>query len=283
MKFSNILIVTDLDGTFFNEKRQLVQKNLDAIAYFQENGGMFTFAPGREPNVLGFMAPIAPKLCNAPSVLCNGSYSYDFEKGERIGEIELNYEKTVELVHFCIREFPQIGIRISTHEGYYSPNDTEFIHKTLGGFYTELVASNQYHVCDIDKTPHCGWTRCAFNAESDDLDALRPHLEERFGEYFAFNKAEAHIFEYQDKRATKGQGIDTLRRQLIEAKKADESLKIYALGDYDNDRDLLLHADVACCPANAIDSIKAIASVHLCHCNDGTTADLIARIERGLA
>lgn len=33
MKFSDTAIVTDLDGTFFNTKTELVKRNLDAISY----------------------------------------------------------------------------------------------------------------------------------------------------------------------------------------------------------------------------------------------------------
>ena len=148
------------------------------------------------------------------------------------------------------------------------------------GNLTVTVTTGKAELSDI---PHCGWFRVAFNEESDALDALAAYLEPRYGQYFAFCKAEAEIYEFQSIRSTKGLGLDRLRAQLIAEGRADDSLVSYAAGDYGNDLELLRHADVPCCPANAIDSIKAIARVHLCHCDDGCIGDLIERIERGEA
>ena len=48
-KFENIVIASDLDGTYFATGTKLVERNLERVRYFCENGGHFTFATGRLP------------------------------------------------------------------------------------------------------------------------------------------------------------------------------------------------------------------------------------------
>ena len=47
MDLSGILLVSDLDGTLIGENFVVPQRNLDAIARFQQEGGSFAIATGR--------------------------------------------------------------------------------------------------------------------------------------------------------------------------------------------------------------------------------------------
>ena len=46
-KFSNTVLITDLDGTLLPHNKILNEKDLNAIEYFRQNGGIFTIATGR--------------------------------------------------------------------------------------------------------------------------------------------------------------------------------------------------------------------------------------------
>ena len=50
---------------------------------------------------------------------------------------------------------------------------------------------------------------------------------------------------------------------------------LYACGDNNNDEAMLKAADVAVCPANATNEVKAICHKCLCSNNEGVIADLI--------
>jgi Cof subfamily protein (haloacid dehalogenase superfamily) len=278
MKYKNILIVSDIDGTFTDSKSRLVQRNLDAVEYFKENGGLFAIATGRVPESMGKLAPIINTLVNSPCICCNGAFAYDFTKNERIGEIELDYEKTTELIKLVRKEFPTVGIRISSRVGYCIPHLNDYIHRELDDHVDELSSKGLYHVNEIDFLPHDGWTRTAFCESSETLNSLRERFEDEYSEYFAFSKASPEIYEFQDKSATKGTALDRLREFLIKSGRADKSLKIYALGDFENDLDMLRHCDVPACPANAIPEVKKLAQIHLCHCDEGAVANLIELI-----
>lgn len=59
---------------------------------------------------------------------------------------------------------------------------------------------------------------------------------------------------------------------------AERKLRIYAVGDFENDYDMLLAADLAACPSNAIESISEISDIRLCSSDEGAIADLIELI-----
>ena len=75
----------------------------------------------------------------------------------------------------------------------------------------------------------------------------------------------------------KGPRIPFIREYF--ANKGISDLKIYCVGDYGNDVDMLLAADKAFCPSNAIDEIKSICLPPLCDHDEGAIADLISKIE----
>ncbi len=260
MKFKNKMIVTDLDGTFYDSSHNFHPKNVEAVEYFKSNGGLFTVATGRVPSSLTGRTEAFAALTNVPAILCNGGFCYDFTKGERFLQIEVDHEKATEIIKTVYENFKVFRTRCS------------------------LIGS-EVPLGDIsDTASYEGWTRVSFDDSSfENLCAIRKAVEDKYKDIFAFMFACPEIFEFQDIRATKGQAVDRLRNLLIDSKIADESLKVYAVGDFENDLDMLFHADVACCPANAIDSVKNASHVHLCHCDDGAIADLVARIERGEA
>ena len=50
-KYSDWLVASDVDGTILNKRRKLVKKNIDAVADFVKEGGNFTLASGRNPQL----------------------------------------------------------------------------------------------------------------------------------------------------------------------------------------------------------------------------------------
>ena len=270
MKFTDTAIVTDLDGTFFNSKTELVKRNLDAISYYKQNGGLFAVATGRVPEMLGILEPMMPSLVNIPCINCNGAFAYDFQEMRPYNEIFLDADKATEYVKLVNAAFPEVGTRLSCSKGKYVIHETKWSEPT-----GRTIAS-----VTVDEAPRCGWYRVAFDGPCEQLDAIREKFESGFTEYFDFVKSGPMIYEFNDKSATKGTALVRLKKLLIDTGRATENLRIYAVGDYENDLDMLRHADVPCCPANAIDEVKKVAKLHVCHCDDGAIADVIDAIEK---
>lgn len=254
MKFTNKMIITDLDATFGSPVTGPAKGNVDAVKYFTENGGIFTVASGRVPSAMSMWQEVKG-IVNAPAILCNGAFCYDFSKDSLTDEIVLRQDKAIEIVRTVLSDYPEISMRCC------------------------IEAAEKRLVGDEILEDFRDWTRVSFDGEKEALDKLRAQLEPIYGGDFAFMKACDVILEFQAPGATKGQGIDRLKSRLKAEGRITDSVTVYAVGDFENDLDMLSNADIACCPENAIDSVKAASKIHLCHYTEGAIADLIGRIE----
>ena len=54
-----------------------------------------------------------------------------------------------------------------------------------------------------------------------------------------------------------------------------------AVGDQENDLPMLMAADIAACPANAAEAVKAVCTLHLCDHDEGCIAHLIRCLSEG--
>ena len=79
-RFSNVLLASDFDHTLTDMSGQIPARNLEAIAAFQAEGGIFTVASGRSIPMFRKKAALVP--VNAPCILYNGGACYDYRTGE---------------------------------------------------------------------------------------------------------------------------------------------------------------------------------------------------------
>ena len=107
------------------------------------------------------------------------------------------------------------------------------------------------------------------------FEAMHAH----FGDAFELTYSAPTLVEVQPRGVSKASAIDAMRKR---AREVNPDAKFYCIGDYNNDYKMLLAADVAVCPANACESIKAVADIEVCHCKDGALADLVEKIEERL-
>ena len=109
-KFENIVIASDLDGTYFATGTKLVERNLERVRYFCDNGGHFTFATGRLPIFTRKVMPNAHELVNMPAVTGNGTCLYDFEAKKPLEEQFINTDSFLELADLAKGFVPNVGL-----------------------------------------------------------------------------------------------------------------------------------------------------------------------------
>ena len=102
-------------------------------------------------------------------------------------------------------------------------------------------------------------------------------MEAAFGDTFEYSVSSPHFFELQKKGCTKATGLRFVAERLSEA--LGHPVTTVAVGDQENDLPMLLAADMAACPANAAEAVKAVCKLRLCHHDEGCIADLIGRLE----
>ena len=79
MKFQNVLLASDFDGTLKNDNGEITDDVKSAIKYYMNNGGKFTVCTGRIYQ--GFHL-YSPEYINAPVLLGNGAMAYDYENNK---------------------------------------------------------------------------------------------------------------------------------------------------------------------------------------------------------
>lgn len=76
--FDGFLLCSDVDGTLTNRNQEISKRNIEAIKYFEDNGGVFVMATGRFPE---YVRQFQELLGSTPLVIAvNGTMIYDLAK-----------------------------------------------------------------------------------------------------------------------------------------------------------------------------------------------------------
>ncbi len=253
-KFDGILICSDIDGTF-SRGGKYADGNYEAVRYFIENGGRFTFVTGRHIAYLlesGFY-----KMINAPACLFNGGIIYDFEKEEVLFDQRLGYT-----IGEFMAAFGEERKWTQEFRFYRDCNDAGLWIKWDEPIPAELAA---LHSIKIVVTFHS-------SEEADRFKELS--LQNPFFKNDYIGKSWPVGLEFNPADATKGQGLKWLKNYLGNIHTA------YGIGDYENDAELLRHADVGVAVGDAVPEIKALADMIVKPCDEYAVRDLIEQIDR---
>ncbi len=273
-KFENILIVTDLDGTFLSSRDTTVERNLTAIEYFKKNGGHFTVASGRVfEHIIGAIPNIG-ELVNTPVITCNGACLYDTKTDTALESHALDFQTVKEIYELVIGEFPNVGMRAGALEYCFMFTPEGLQNNYLAGDY------ERYKKMHCRVLPFSRWSenpilKVVLRGDSDTLDRLLSVLEERLDDKASASKSWATVVDVQAGGVNKGRALTTLAKKYL-----PNGICVYACGDYINDTDLLLSANVAVCPSNAHEYIKSISDLCLCSNDGGLIGELVEKLDR---
>ena len=260
-KFNGMLICSDLDGTLLQKNKEISQRNLDAIEYFKAEGGYFTFITGRMPfSSNEFYQIIRP---NAPVGCINGGGIYDYKINRYLWTYELSHD-ALELVDYLDQNMTGIGVQVDTFEKIYFCKENEamaWFRKVTGA--PNLTCSHHEITEPIAKIVFG-------DADQERLLRLQQLLQEHpLAERFHFIQSERMLYEILPKGSNKG----ALLPHFVDILEIDPS-KIIAVGDYNNDVEMLRAAHLGIAVANASPEAKQAAD-HITVSND---EDAIAQI-----
>lgn len=267
-KFDGYLLCTDLDDTLLSDDKTVSEENIKAINYFMSEGGFFAFSTGRVPDgIRGTLKYIKP---NVPVVTFNGGSIYDFEKEEYLWSSYLG-EGAKEVVEFVEREYPPAGIEICTAKGvnFSRINPRVEEHRLL-----ENVPPNNNHYTEV-KEP---WQKVIFIMEPEYMQGIKELIAKtNFFEKFLFLQSAPYYYELLPLGMTKGTGV--LKLAEILGIKRD---KLIAVGDNDNDAEMVKVAGIGVAVANAVESVKNNADWMVADNNHHAIAKVIEKIENEL-
>lgn len=264
---SNVMIITDLDGTLLPNNKILNEKDKDAIKRFRADGGKFTVATGR--TVQSAMKYFKELEIDLPVILYNGSLIYDI-KTEKVMFTDILPDCAIDIGKELFECMEDPGGEILRLDNIYIVCNNEYEQK-----HTKICQVEPVYA-DIDDVPKGGWFKILF--------ATEPSLVTKL-EKFALSKnypvdfVRSHdiFIEMLPKGSSKGAALE----EYIKIMKM-ENHRVYAAGDYNNDIEMLQTANVGAATANAQQAVKNIADVVLENtCNDGAIAELIDKIYSG--
>ena len=274
--YSHYLIVTDLDGTFFGKGARLVERNLTAIEAFKAGGGHITAGTGRIPFNIRKGIPACGELFNAPAITANGAFIYDLTADTCLRSTPMDPEATLAAARLVESLNPRVGMRVSTGNSFLVNRDrlNDAILRDIGGdpdaYDGDVLPLSAW------RTEEATWYKMVFRGEYEDLLSVRPAVEAAFGDTFEYSVSSPRFFELQRRGCTKATGLRFVAEYLQE--RLGHPVTTVAVGDQENDLPMLMAADIAACPANAVDSVKAVCGLHLCHHDEGCIGDLIERL-----
>lgn len=267
-KFEGILICTDLDGTLLRKDKSISEKNLEAIKYFMSEGGLFTFVTGRMPfsakRVYSVLRPNAPIGC------INGGALYDTSKEKYIWTNELSHDALL-LVKYIDERIEGIGIQINAFDHVYFARENQAMvqfREATGD--PNLVADYN----NFDKP----LAKIIFGDTREDAllrvrDLLLSHPDAC---KYDFIRSERRLFEILPKGSNKGVSVT----KLCEVCGILPNRTI-AVGDYDNDIEMLKAAHIGIAVANATENAKAAADLITVSNEEDAIAKIIYDIESG--
>lgn len=253
-KFDGILICSDIDGTFrCNE--ETVKVNKEAVKYFTDNGGKFTFVTGR--NVSHLKETGLLEVINAPAGLLNGSVVFDYEKEKIVTEKRLDY--TLEIFLKNIKECGKCVKGIAVFNGF---------------------EDEAYNECEPDNIPYDIMNvfpikiLVRFDEEEDANNFRDACRKNEFFKNTYISKSWSVGVEFNILNGTKGDALLDIKKYL------GNIHTTVGIGDYENDIKLLTHADIKVATGNAIDELKKYADFTVKKCEDYAIKDLIEILDK---
>ena len=269
-KFEHILIASDIDGTLLWKSQYIHPRNFEKLHYFCENGGHFALSTGRNCKDICVISEKLQECINMPCILCNGSYLFDFQTKEILNPHYLNPLPLIKAFQEMKSKYNKIGFRATVEEGFLCPEEDDIALEFLKASHLEDIAFQ----CPISEFADKKIFKAVF--VSDDTHALRSlqkELCESYQNNFGITTSDDTILEIMPIGISK-------KTQFPYLKKLYPNTELWCIGDFHNDVEMLSGADIAVCPENAVEEIKKICHLQVCHCKDGALAGMIDEIEK---
>lgn len=273
-KFSNCLLISDIDGTLIGGSPVVSEYNAQKIDYFIENGGLFTIATGR---CVDACRDILTRInISAPAATVNGSVIYDYKTEKVIASRGMDDEIRKIVCDVVKENDPLIGAEVHSREKVIDVAithevDLHNLYESLSPLIMSVDDALKYEWNKVLFTFEAGRTReefhkklIAMGADPEQLVFTNAHLADGVHDYF----------EVIPKNTDKGTGIKMLADALgIDIK------NVYGIGDFYNDVPMLKTVGCAGVVAGAPQEITDLADFVSSSVEEGAVGHFIDYIE----
>ena len=267
-KISDIIIVTDIDGSLLRAKYGVSRENREAIERFVSKGGDFTVSTGRVIEAASALVDSLP--ITIPSMHINGGYFYDWKTG-KIVEPHYIPPASHMIAKIITEYFPEVDCYFAKEHAVNLMTKGEVLarHTADQTFYSfeggfEDIPDDIYKFIIV--------------AEPEDMPQIREFAATLIAPGIKFLQSSPFFLEMIPEENSKGRALLRL------AKMAGKPIEnVAAVGDFENDIEMLQTAGIGCAVANAQPTVKAAADMQLVSCEEHAIAQLIEYFERQYA
>lgn len=263
--FSDILMTVDFDRTLTARDGSIPARNIEAIRYFIDHGGVFTVNTGRSYISFRQFLDIVP--VNGDLLLLNGSAAWGDGAFTDVANIQRNVWPSL---HRLMERYPNVNLELQAPDMHYlvAPSDSYaeyYSHRPLPHRILEL----REQPLDFVKIGVYGDVHGALGIDEMEekalFDEITDFLTEEFGGELEIFRATPRIINVHAKGVSKLAAAKNLQKKL--GRKT-----LICVGDEGNDVAMLQGADHAYCPG---DAMIADRFENVCPCGDGAIADVI--------
>ncbi|MGN1133850.1 MAG: Cof-type HAD-IIB family hydrolase [Oscillospiraceae bacterium] len=261
---SKVVLITDMDGTFLPASKIPSQKNLEYIKRFQQAGGKFSIATGRA--IQAASQYFNDFEVNCPIIMCNGGMVYDINNKKQIYDVYLP-DKAKSFAKRILADNPDVGCEVLRLDKVYVPQMTEMEQHHCNICNVEPV------VCSINDIPD-KWYKVLFTNLPEKLGNLINYTKQNNFDNVDFVVSAPQYYEMLPQNISKGTALKKMR----EICGMDDYIFV-AVGDYNNDIEMIQYADVGICPSNASDDVKEASDIILdVSCEEDAIASVVEYI-----
>lgn len=262
--FDGYYLYCDLDGTLFDDDKRVSSENRAAIETFVREGGRFGVATGRVPSIIGEIERALP--VNAPCILLNGAGLYDLKQKRFLATHAINRSLMEQVASRVVDVRGNACVQVFTEQSIYETNPNQRDDPQTVIEHLPVISQPMEEI-------HETALKLLIAHSSSNLDAIQEAiLREPYIDQFSVFRTADWYLEFVTAGVNKGTALEDVRARCGDVK------KILAIGDYNNDLEMVVLADIGGAPANAIDEVKAVADIVLdANNNESCVAEFLAR------
>lgn len=241
------LITLDIDGTIMDNKFHISDRVKSAILKAIKSNIYVVIATGR---MYSATVPIAAELgINTPLITYQGSMVREFcEKDDILLHYSLNPDHSKKIIEE-LRDF-NAQINLYLDDELFIEDESAILREYAVKRHVVFHKINSFNnVLDLKPTKILAMTK-----EPREADKIRDYLFNKYSDILYITKSTPVYVEIVNKEASKGKAISFLADRW-----GIDKSEIMAIGDQDNDKDMLMSAGLPVAMGNGTEGLKSVA------------------------
>jgi hypothetical protein len=254
------LIAIDMDDTLLNDQLEITARSLEAVRRVRDQGINITLSTGR---MFCSVKPYADQLgINLPLITYQGA----MVKNGLSGEVLIHNTIPLDLARDVIANLQQQHYHINLYV-----DDKLYVEKEtpIGVDYARICRVNLNPVGDLLEFLQQPPTKIVAISTEEKIDSLKLDMQKFYGKQLHIGKSKPTFLEFSHPDATKGHAL----AMLADIFNVPQH-QVMAIGDGDNDIEMLEYAGLGVVVANARDHIKQLAD----YITDSNNEDGVAKV-----